>query len=212
MPAKRAVRIAAALAVVVALAVSAWTMTIPKALHSTSPAAPTPARTMYSVNAEDVLPLQQEIGNPWWTHRSGDSRRSLFNASVRLRAWVGTFHRALARPLLGYGFGAEQWAFVNRYYAYVSQNPENGYLGLLLQLGFVGPPVFLFAVALCVVPGIRACLRRQSSAGYALAAIGAVTAALAAAMSQSYFHGPGSIAFVALWVSLAVAAVAAEAP
>ena len=192
---------AVVLLVVVGLAVSAWASTIPKALPATSSTAPA---SVTSRNAEQVLPLSQEIGNPWWTHRSGRSKRSLFNTSVRLRAAEGTVHRALARPLLGYGFGAEQWAFVNRYFAFNSENPEDGYLGLFLQLGLLGPIVFLVAVALCFIPGLCAALR---DTGFALAASGAVAAGLAAAISQSYFHGPGGIAFVAFWVSLLVAGV-----
>jgi hypothetical protein len=196
--------VALAAAVVAGLGVSAWAMTIPKALPTppatTSAAPAAPARPPR--NAEAVLPLSQEIGNPWWTRAGADSRRSLFNANVRARAWTGTLHRALGRPLLGYGFGAEQWAFVNRYYAFDSENPENAYLGLFLQLGVVGPLLFLSAAALCVVAGVRAALRGSAPA---VAAVGAATAALAAGLSQSYFHGPGGIAFVALWVSLLVA-------
>jgi hypothetical protein len=194
-------RLALAALVVGALVVSAWVTTIPKALPSTADAVPALAST--SRDAEHVLPLRQEIGNPWWTHRAGDSKRSLFNTSVRTRAWDGTVHRALKRPLLGYGFGAEQWAFVNRYYAFDSENPENGYLGLLLQLGFLGPLVFLVAVGLCVVAGVRATRREP----YALAAVGAALAALTTGISQSYFHGPGNIAFVALWIGILLAGV-----
>ena len=198
-------KVAVALLVVGGLAVSAWATTIPKALSAAPSAAPIAAASTPVRNAESVLPLSQEIGNPWWTHRSGGTRRSLLNTSVRLRAAEGTLHRALGRPVLGFGFGAEQWAFVNRYFAFNSENPENGYLGLFLQLGLLGPLVFLVAVALCVIPGVRACLRPQRDDVYALAAVGAVAAALAAAISQSYFHGPGGIAFVAFWVSLLVA-------
>lgn len=203
-PIKLRARVAVALLIVGALALSAWATTIPKALPAASSSAPTATTISRSRDAENVLPLSQEIGSPWWTHRSGDSKRSLFNTSVRTRAWVGTFHRALERPLLGYGFGAEQWAFVNRYYAFSSENPENGYLGLFLQLGMLGPLVFLLVVALCVVPGIRAARREP----FALTAVGAAAAGLTAGISQSYFHGPGSIAFVALWVALLLAGVA----
>jgi hypothetical protein len=205
-PFSRLRKLAVGTAVVVAFAASAWLSTIPKALPAVPVATGVPAvAASPSANAELVLPLNQEIGNPWWTRTQGDSRRSLFNTNVRARAWEGTYHRALGRPLLGYGFGAEQWAFVNRYYAFDSQNPENAYLGLFLQLGVVGPIVFLATAALCVVAGARASLRGSRTA---LAAVGATAAALAAGLSQSYFHGPGGIAFVALWMSLLVCGTA----
>jgi hypothetical protein len=205
-PVARRAKLGLAVLVVCGLGLSAWAMTIPNALPP-APAPATSAAPTVSRDAETVLPLDQEIGNPWWTHRSGDSRRGLLNTSVRTRAWDGTIRRAFGRPLLGFGFGAEQWAFVNRYYALSSQNPENGYLGLFLQVGLVGEVLFLAVAALCIVPSIRACLRGVRSDS-ALAAAGAVAAALAAGMSQSYFQGPGGIAFVSLWVALLVAAVA----
>jgi hypothetical protein len=204
-PMRRRTKVEVAALIVAGLVAGAWATTIPKALPSAAAGAPAAAAATRSRDAELVLPLSQEIGNPWWTHRSGDSKRSLFNGSVRLRAWEGTIKRSLARPLVGYGFGAEQWAFVNRYYAFVSENPENGYLGLFLQLGIFGPIAFLSAVAVCVVFGIRASLRGDR---YAVAAVGAVVAALAVALSQSFFHGAGSIAFVALWIPLLVAGAA----
>ena len=104
----------------------------------------------------------QEIGHPWWTHRAGGAQRSLFNTSVRLRALRGTIDLALDRPLLGYGFGAEQWAFVNRYLAFSSGNPENGYVGIFLQLGFVGLALFVVVLVLCVLPALRGLLRRAA--------------------------------------------------
>jgi hypothetical protein len=216
-PARARTKLAVATLVVTGLAAAAWVSTIPKALPAPKAVvvAPStaPARAAIAPrDAEAVLPLGQEIGNPWWTHRQGDSRRSLFNTSVRLRAAEGTIKRALGRPVLGYGFGAEQWAFVNRYYAFNSQNPENGYIGLFLQLGVAGPLAFLAAVVLCLVPGVRASLRKAPAGAAALAAVGAAAAGLGAAISQSFFHGPGGIAFVAFWVALLVTGVALTRP
>jgi hypothetical protein len=205
-PVRLRTRVIVAGLVVAGLGISAWAMTVPKALPVAAPAAvmaSTPSR-----NAEAVLPLGQEIGSPWWTHRAGDSKRSLFNTHVRARAWVGALHQALGRPLLGYGYGAERWAFVNRYYAFASENPENGYIGLFLQIGALGLAAFLGVVALSLVPAIRAGLRGSWTA---VAAVGAAAAALAAGISQSYFHGTGSIAYVAFWVALLLAGVMGSA-
>jgi hypothetical protein len=200
-------RLGLAALAVAALAVSAWAMTIPKALPAAAPAArAAPARV--SRNAETVLPLSQEIGNPWWTHRAGGYRRSLFNTSVRLRALRGTIRLALGRPLLGYGFGAEQWTFFNRYYSFSSGNPENGYVGILLQTGLVGLALFLLAVGLCVFPGVRACLRGPRVDLSLVAAVGATAAGLSMGLSQSFFHGPGGIAYVAFWTALLLTAAA----
>jgi O-antigen ligase len=202
------VRAGVAAGVVAALVVSAWAMTVPQALPVGSASSPPPVTR----NAELVLRLSQEIGNPWWTKGSGAVRRSLFSTSVRLRALRGTVRRALERPLLGYGFGAEQWAFVNRYYGFSSGNPENGYAGLFLQLGLVGLALFLVAVGSCLVYGVRACLRPVRGDALAVAAVGASVAGLAMGLSQSFFHGPGGIGYVALWTSLLVAAAGVREP
>src|SRR4029079_9766264 len=107
--------------------------------------------------------------------------------------------------------GAEQWAFVNRYYAFSSGNPENGYVGIFLQLGFVGLVLFAVVLVLCVLPAIRGLLRRPRD-GVLPAAAGAASAALLMGLSQSYFHGPGGIAYVAFWIALLVTAALPQAP
>jgi O-antigen ligase len=197
-------RIAGVAAAAVALAVGAWITTLPSALPA-QPVTPPSRSAAVNRNAEAVLPLSQEIGNPWWTRRNGTSARSLFNTSIRLRALRGTVEDRIAgRPLLGYGFGAEQWAFVNRYYAFDSQNPENGYVGMLLQVGAAGLIVLLAVLALCLVPGVGATWRARDRV--AVAAVGAATAGVALALSQSFFHGPGSLASVPFWTALLVTA------
>jgi hypothetical protein len=206
-PASLRARAALALLVIGGLGVSAWAMTIPKPTPAPSIASPATGTPAPVRNAEAILPLSQEIGHPWWTHRSVSSQRRLLDTSVRVRALRGTIARALDRPLLGYGFGAEQWAFVNRYYNFASENSENGYVGLLLQLGVLGLALFVVIGALFIVPGIRACLRRRGSDAGVLAAVGATAAGLGLALSQSFFHAPGNIGYVAFWVAASLAGV-----
>jgi O-antigen ligase len=199
-------RIALALAAGGVFALCVWTMTLARPLEPVG-SVPSPghiASIHGYADAERVLPLDAEIGSPWWTHRPG-YRRTAFSGSLRLVAWRGTIEKALERPVVGYGFGAEQWAFVNRYYAFNSQNPENGYVGLLLQVGFLGLALFLVVLALCVVPTIRL-VRRRATEAAAVATVGAAFATGTVAMTESFFHGPGGIAYVAFWVSLLVAA------
>ncbi len=163
----------------------------------------------HPLDAESVLPLRGEIGGPWWTQTSGAVHRTLFGTSVRTRAWKGAIDQALQRPALGYGFGAEQPAFVNRYYGFNSDNPENGYIGLFMQVGLVGLAVFLALAALCLVPAVRACLggREEGERGTP-AAVGAAAAGLLLGLSQSFFHAAGNVAFLGLWVALLLASVA----
>jgi len=210
--ASRRRRFGIAVAVVSTLVVAAWVMTIPRALPSPAVAGPSkPAAVSASrfIDAETVIPLGEEIGGPWWTHTSGAIHRTLFSTSTRTRAWRGAIEQGFQRPVVGYGFGAEQPAFVNRYYGFHSGNPENGYIGLFIQLGLVGLCTFLAAVCLCLAPAIRNSRRGGGRReGWVPAATGAASAGLFLGVSQSYFHAAGNIAFLSFWVALLLASVA----
>jgi O-antigen ligase len=211
LPAARNRRLLLVGGVLVALVVTAWASTIPKALPATAPSK-APVTHTRGINAEQVLPLSGEVGNPWWTHHSEQRtlHRSFFNTSVRGRALVGALHRWLERPLLGWGYGAETDAFISRYYGFDSQNPENGYVGILLQLGIVGLVLLLALLAACFVPGLVATAREPNATGAAI--VGAAAAGILLALSQSFFHGPGGVIFVAFWVSLLLASVLGLSP
>ena len=211
-PQPRHRRAGVATAVVATLAVAAWVMTTPSPLPP-SPTAPVytiPAVSpLHPVDAEAVIPLRGEIGGPWWTRTSGVVHRSLFSTSTRTRAWRGAIEQGLGRPVVGYGFGAEQPTFVNRYFVFNSDNPENGYIGLFIQFGLVGLGTFLAVVCLCLVPAIGSSLRGgRRPEGWMPAAVGAASAGLFVGLSQSYFHAGGNIAFLAFWVALLLASVA----
>ncbi|HVN59913.1 MAG TPA: O-antigen ligase family protein [Gaiellaceae bacterium] len=209
-------RIGVAAAVLAALVVAAWAMTIPRALTAATPpvpSAPSAAGASRGIDAETVIPLREEIGGPWWTHTSGAIHRTLFSTSTRTRAWRGAIDQALGRPVEGFGFGAEQPAFVNRYYGFHSDNPENGYIGLFIQVGLAGLLGFLAVAVLCLAPAVRQSLRGEASRdGWAPAAVGGASAGLFLGMSQSYFHAAGNIVFLAFWVALLLASVAGISP
>lgn len=198
-------RIGGSAAVVAALVVCAAITTIPSALPApaTKPAQAIPKSDV--ADAEKVLPLEQEIGSPWWTHRSGLLRRSLLGSGARGSALRGAIDQGLGRPALGTGFGAEE--FVNRYYGYNSGNPEDGYVGLFMQTGVVGLALFLVAVGVCLLPLLRRRVRARLSNTYAGAA-GAAVAGLLLGLSQSYFHSAGNIAAVPFWIVLLLASSA----
>lgn len=215
-PGPRRRRVGAATAVLVTLVIAAWAMTIPHALTaSASAVTPTPSAATASrgIDAETVIPLREEIGGPWWSHASGAIHRTLFSTGTRTRAWRGAIEQALGRPVAGFGFGAEQPAFVNRYYGFHSDNPENGYIGLFIQFGLAGLLCFLTVVVLCLAPAVRRSLGAGALRdGWVPAAAGAASAGLFLGMSQSYFHAAGNIVFLAFWVALLLASVAGISP
>lgn len=191
-------------AVVAAFGVSAWITSLPGPLTH-GPHTKTVEITHLPVNAEKIVPLDQEIGSPWWkSHTLHIAQRTLLGFGVRLRALRGGIHQGLGRPLLGTGFGAEE--FVNRYYGYNSENPEDGYVGIFMQTGVLGLALFLAFVIVSLGPFARRSVRMRTGPGTApFAAAGVVVAGLLLAVSQSFFHSAGNIDAVPFWLMLLLA-------
>jgi exopolysaccharide production protein ExoQ len=131
------------------------------------------------------------------------TKRTILTSSGRLAAWRGAIRQVEDRPLAGYGFGTEARVFVNRYAGFDSQLPENSYIGISLQLGLVGL-VLVLAVALAPLARVAVAARRLDPARRAMATAcaGAATAALVAAVTQSYLLSVGNVATATTWISL----------
>jgi len=166
------------------------------------------------LGANDVtysLPLADEIGFPG---RGGAFRnRALFDAGGRWPAWDGALHQAADRPLVGYGFGLEERVFVDRYYPFISDRPENSYIGILLQVGAIGFVVLLVAIALIAVKGVRV-LRAVRGPEHAVTAtcLAVLAGGLVLALAQSYLTSVGSPPTVPLWICVLLLAVPRAAP
>jgi O-antigen ligase len=129
-------------------------------------------------------------------------RRTLFTSSGRLSTWGGAIRQAEARPTAGYGFGTEATVFVNRSRAFVSDLPENSYIGAALQLGLVGL-LLLIGVAGCAGATFALALARLGGVGSpAAAAAGALVAALTVGVTQSYIFSVGNVATVSAWLAM----------
>ena len=170
------------------------------------PPAPAP---LSPLEAQQILPLENEIGFP----RPGAPQRPrrLWDSSGRTDAWRGALGQAAGRPLLGFGFGTEEKAFVDRYYFHYSDRVENAYLGTLLQLGAVGLTLLVALLGLVLRLGWLA-LRNtrgplRSTAG---AALGVVVAGVVLAVGQSYLTSVGSPATVPFWLSAFLLAAMAQ--
>ena len=94
----------------------------------------------------------------------------------------------------GYGFGAEDEAFIDRLAEFQADTPENGYLGVLLQLGVVG------LVLRGVGGGDRAPRVTRPRRWAAAGAAGAFACGLALTLVQSYPYAPGGVATLVLWL------------
>jgi O-antigen ligase len=184
-------------------------MQIPKPLSATAVQRPSgPHRVIR--NAEFALPLEDELGRPG--KNAPPIRRTLFGTSGRARAWDGALHQIAHRPFAGYGFGTEQFAFVDRYYGFDSSVPENSYLGIALQLGVVGLAVLLVLLGVLAAVAVRAL---RTLTGRALAASRACTSVVAAGVvlgvTQSYLTTPGNLAASTFWITaLCLPALAAQ--
>jgi O-antigen ligase len=195
-------RLVAAGALAALFVVSFFVGTIPKplshtpAVHRALPAShPKPG----FIDANQVFPLNDDVGRP--APGSGESfvPRQAFGSSGRTQAWRGALHQVAQRPTVGYGFGTEPDVFVNRYHLFAGGVPENSYIGLLLQLGAIGLASFLALMCVWLARGLLA-LRTADRA--VLGAAGAVVVAgLVAAVVQSYVVSVGDIATATFWIA-----------
>ena len=97
---------------------------------------------------------------------------------------------------------------MDRYYPFISDRPENSYIGLLLQLGAVGLLLALVVFVVATVSGIRTLRRVRGSEHSVTAACLAVLAAGAVlALAQSYLTSVGSPPTVPLWICALLLAV-----
>jgi O-Antigen ligase len=184
-------------------------MQIPKPL-SAAPAQGPSAPHRVVRNAEFALPLEDELGRPG--KNAPPIRRTLFGTSGRAQAWDGALHQIAHRPVAGYGFGTEQYAFVDRYYGFDSSVPENSYLGVALQLGVVGLAALLVVLGVLAAVAWRA-LRtltgRTLAAARACASVG--VAGVVLGVTQSYLTTPGNLAASTFWIAaLCLPALAAR--
>jgi O-antigen ligase len=183
-------------------------MQIPKPLPAAGHPATRPQRVLK--NAEFVLPLEDELGRPG--KGAPPIRRTLFGTSGRARAWDGALHQIARRPVAGYGFGTEQFAFVDRYYGFDSSVPENSYIGIALQLGVVGLAALLAllgAIGVVAVRAVRTLTGRALAEARACASV--VAAGIVLGVTQSYLTSPGNIASSTFWIAaLCLPALAAK--
>ncbi|MEP6978492.1 MAG: O-antigen ligase family protein [Thermoleophilia bacterium] len=178
---------------------------------TTSPAAGLPKPRPGYVDANLVLRLNDDIGHPLPGVADTTPRpRTLFGTSGRAEAWQGALELGARRPLLGYGLGREDQVFVDRYVDFNSNQPENSYIGLFLQLGGVGVAVFLLLVGSLAVRVLRAPARLLERERRLVAACaGAFAAGLVLAFFQSYIYAVGSNAAAAVWICAFMLAAAA---
>jgi O-Antigen ligase len=147
------------------------------------------------------LPLESEYGFPGENAPAG--RRKLFFSAGRSEAWVGAAERALERPLLGFGFGMEERAFVDRYYLFVGDRIENSFLGMLLQLGPLGVVLLVLVLGAPLAAWLTRRARLQGESARVAAAAGSVAAGgVVLAVPQSFLTSAGSPPSAPFWLSL----------
>ena len=151
-------------------------------------------------DAQFILPLESEIDFPGLDAKA--KPRRLFETSGRLTAAAGALEQAAERPIVGYGFGTEERAFVDRYYNFTAARVENAYVAMVLQLGIVGAALLLALLTWTAVRGVRLVRRLD---GYprrvATAALGVFAAGLVLGTTQSFMTSVGSPATAPFWLA-----------
>jgi hypothetical protein len=203
-PLERRARLGLAAAVVAALALSAWAITIPSPLPASAAAAAatprtadraTPRRPSRSARrsatrggrtgaAHPAEPVRHERAAPCVARDDRPSARAAA-ARLRLRRRAVGVRQSLLRVQLG--------------------KSGERLRGHLPPDRLHRPRAVPGRLALCVVPGVR----RPHATPWLVAALGAAGAGLAMGISQSFFHGPGGIAYVAFWTVMLLSAAGA---
>lgn len=150
---------------------------------------------------------EDEIGHPVLGLATSTS------GSGRAAAWKGALADIRERPILGAGFGTEALAFTDHWYFFQGANPENAYLGLMLQLGGVGLILFLALGFVLLFVGADSIRRsRGEERGILAATLGAVVAGAVLMLSQSYIYSVGNIATPTFWICASILAAIAGPP
>lgn len=187
-------------AVVAAVGVALWIETLPqpsKASADVARAIPTPPAKQGYLDAEINNPLNGELGIP--LPGQPVLRRTLVSSSGRTAAWGGAIRQAAQRPVAGYGFGTESTVFIDRWWTFTGDVPENSYIGIALQLGIAG--LVAFAGLFAALGRSALAKARKARHGVPDASIGVIAAALLAACVQSYIYAVGNIATLTVWLS-----------
>lgn len=151
-------------------------------------------------DAQFILPLESEIDFPGLGAKA--KQRRLFETSGRLTAAAGALEQAAERPIVGYGFGTEERAFVDRYYNFTAERVENAYVAMVLQLGLVGAAILLGFLGLTAARGLRLIRRLDGySRRVAAAALGVFAAGLVLGGTQSFMTSVGSPATAPFWLA-----------
>jgi hypothetical protein len=147
--------------------------------------------------------LSDELGSPLLS--AAPEGRTLFGTSGRAQAWVGAIHIGLERPVAGFGFGTEDLVFVDRWYFFEGNRPENSYIGIFLMLGLAGL-MLLISVGIALILAARRALPSTDDRAAVAACFGVVAAGAILAIVQSYIYDVGNIGTLAFWTTAFVLA------
>jgi exopolysaccharide production protein ExoQ len=128
---------------------------------------------------------------------------------ARTEAWRATDGFIRSRPVLGWGFGTGDRIFGRYPYRvhfvyFEGDNPNNGYLQLVLELGILGAALALLPLAAGVAAGVRA-LRRGPVDPVTAAMVATLAAGLLAAVVESLFESAGAPWALLIWTATAAA-------
>jgi O-antigen ligase len=134
---------------------------------------------VYAVNPEASVDLFfQALGR--------DPERN--SMSIRINLWVSAWKSVLERPFLGYGFAQGEVSVVTWHGGvWAPEQPHNGYLSVLLQVGFIGFACLLCHLAINLYIAIKLALKSKSAG--AVWALSYLTLLLLFNLTESIFLG-----------------------
>ena len=197
-----------------ALDASKWNYqpdTITSVTSTVTPAASTPTDVGNLRPVEPIPNDPNEIGRPAPGGAEPLALRTVLGSSGRLQAWKGAIRQVMDRPLLGYGFGTEEYVFVDRYYTFQGSRAENGLIGTALQLGLVGLAILASLVIMASAQLVPLLRKPHAGSGVATPLAGIVAAGIILTLIQSYPTSVGNVAMLTFWTALFLAGRGAPA-
>ena len=102
----------------------------------------------------------------------GRDPSSTYTLSGRIGLWKECLKQAMVAPIMGHGYGsfvgAEGMLRISEKLGWAAPNPHNGYIEVLLDLGFIGVSAYLLILLLSLKNSYRAFLK-SADAGHSFA-------------------------------------------
>lgn len=150
-----------------------------------------------------LLPLILRVLHAGWLSSYFRVGTNLILGGGRVEAWLVALQIISARPLLGYGFGTEDYLFNTAGYRFLFHEgvyAHNSYIGLTMQVGLLGAALFFFPLIYLFISELKA----ENPSPLRIGLQGMLLSALVSCMSESWIYAVGNTQAFVFWSCMAL--------